>query len=123
MNKIEKQQSNIETLFGLIKENPELDIVPMVDNDVCQGDDFAYWMGEWGSAKVDEVYYSDERIYFRSSDEEELIDKQCDYIFDNEYPSSEFLNDEESKGVGEKAKEYVNDLPWEKVIVVNINLP
>lgn len=63
MKYIDRQKNNIELLLNLIKENPELEIVPMVDGEVCQGDEYSYWMGKWGSAIIDQVYHSDDRIY------------------------------------------------------------
>ncbi|MED3792405.1 hypothetical protein P4571_08110 [Niallia alba] len=118
----EIQQNNITELLKLIDQNPELPIVPMVDGQLC-GDDWSYYMGKWGQAEIDEVYHEDERVYFKSSDEEELIGERGEFIFDNEYPSRKSLTDEEEKIVEKKAEEYVESLPWKKVIVVSIELP
>ncbi|KYD11431.1 hypothetical protein B4102_2159 [Heyndrickxia sporothermodurans] len=115
MKHIEKQQSNIEGLLKLVKDNPELEIVPMVDNDVCGGDDFGYWMGSWGKASIDEVYHLDERIYFRSKDEDELVEK---LVWNEEFISG--LSEDEAIS---KAENVVNHYEWEKVIAVYINVP
>lgn len=40
-------------LFRLMRENPELPVVPMVDWEIT-GDDNGYWLGAWGSARIDE---------------------------------------------------------------------
>lgn len=116
------QKTNIEILLELIKQNPDLDIVPMVDGELG-GDDWSYWMGKWGKAEVDEVYHEDERIYFKSTDEDELVEKQGDNIYDEEYPGSKQLTDEENEDITKKAENYVKNLPWEKVITVKIELP
>lgn len=42
--------SKTEELLKLIKENPDLPIVPMVDSEVVQ-DDFGYWLGAWGASR------------------------------------------------------------------------
>ena len=118
----EIQQNNIIGLLKLIEQNPDLKIVPMVDGELG-GDEFAYWMGSWGKAEIDEVYHEDDRNYFRSTDEEELIEKQADFIFYEEYPNHKYLNEEESKTVESKAKFIVEGLGWDKVIVVKIELP
>lgn len=123
MKSIEKQQSNIEELLKLVKENPDLEIVPMVETEVCCGDDFNYWMGSWGSAEIDEVYHLDERIYFRSDDEEELVDNKLDRIMEEEYPKRVYLNGEEYATVYKQAEQFVKDLPWERVIAVQIKTP
>lgn len=113
---IEIQQENIQNLIKLASENPDLKIIPMVDTEVCSSDDFSYWAGNWSSAELDECYCSNERIYFRSSDEESFIDKYIDDL-SNE-PEYKEMNDENIYKIAE-AK--VNNLPWEKVIVVYIN--
>lgn len=118
----EIQQNNITELLKLIEQNPELPIVPMVDGELG-GDEWGYYMGKWGKAEVDEVYHEDERIYFRSTDDDELFDKQVDVIFDDEYPDKKSLTKEEDEIVTKKAEKYVENLPWEKVITVKIELP
>ncbi|MDZ5711627.1 hypothetical protein [Jeotgalibacillus haloalkalitolerans] len=116
LTKTTKQQSNIENLLTLIKENPELEIVPMIATDVCASDDFTSWMGSWGSAKIDEVFHSEERIYFRSIDEEEVEE-----MFFNQL---EVLNPSWSDTyLQEQAEIKAKEVQWEKVITVYIDLP
>ena len=47
---INKQKENIAILLNLIAENPDIEILPMVDRDCVFDDSFSYWMGNWGSA-------------------------------------------------------------------------
>lgn len=114
MKKIEKQQKNINTLLGLIKENPELEIVPMVDSEIG-GDDYSYYVAEWGTAEIDEYHCSDERIYFKAQDFEELVE---DFIDNNHEKYNHYLTDIEIEELAEKE---VNNLEWIKAIVVHIN--
>lgn len=113
MKSIEKQQNKINQLLKLIKENPELKIVPMVDSEIS-GDDYSYYMGKWGTAEIDECYCTDGRIYFKKDDFEELIDKWIDDNYEK-YPRSpdELLE--------ERAIAEIDNLKWIKVIVVHIN--
>lgn len=113
MKSTKKQQNNINQLLKLIKENPELKIVPMVDSEI-RGDDYAYYMGEWGTAEIDEYHCADERIYFKKHDFEELIDKWIDDNYER-YPKSpdELLE--------ERAMAEIDTLEWTKAIVVHIN--
>ena len=103
--------SNIKNLLVLIQENPELEIMPMVDAECIGGDDYSYYSAEWGKAEVDEYYTSDERIYFKSTDYEELVEKYCE--------------NEETKLTGNDLEIWaifeVNNLKWIKAIVVHIN--
>ncbi|WP_461206899.1 hypothetical protein [Clostridium sp. DL1XJH146] len=110
---IENQQENIQKLIKLSKENPNLKIIPMVSSEVVQGDDFCCWTGDWSSADLDRCWIDEERIYFESTDREDLIDKYVDK-YDEGHPT----NEEE---ISRWAEEQVRNLPWEKVITVYIN--
>ena len=43
----EREKQNREELFRLMRENPDLPVVPMVDGEIC-GDDSGYWCGGMG---------------------------------------------------------------------------
>lgn len=113
--KLQYQQEKINELLNLIKENPDLMIVPMVDSELVADDGFNWWMGSWGKAEVDEIYISDERVHLRSADEDSLIDEICDNL-DN-------FDDRTAEEAYELAKEEVSQYKWQKVITVSINLP
>lgn len=114
MSKLDRQQENINNLLLLAKENPDLEIVPMVATECVFSDDFSSWMAEWGNASIDEYYCSDERIYFKSKDFDELVE---DFI-DNNFEEYSDLSDEELEKLAEKT---VNGYEWVKAIVVRIN--
>jgi len=59
-------------LLDLIKANPDLPVIPMVDYEVVCDDCCTYWMGSWGNAKVDEYYIRNERVHFNEI--------ECKYI-------------------------------------------
>lgn len=107
---------NIEELIRLKAENPELEIVPMVQSEVCAGDDFSCWMGSWGKAEIDEVYHEDERIYFRSYDEDEIEERIFNRLESGNPSSSDSFLDE-------KVEEELAKIEWVKVIVVKIGMP
>ena len=115
MKKIELQQDNINNLLKLVQENPDLEIMPMVDSEIVFSDDYCYWAGSWGEARVDEYWEDDERIYFKSEDEDDLIENEMENIF-------ELYNESvTSKELEEIAREKINNYNWKKVIVVRIN--
>lgn len=105
------QKENVEKLLELIRENPNAEILPMVDYETVAGDEYGYWAGSWGEASLDEYYNDGERIYFRSEDEQGLIDM----AYDDQY--GEDISDEEAL---KKAKEKVNAYAWTKCICVYI---
>lgn len=106
---------NTKTLPELIIENPTLPVIPMVEADVV-GDDYGYWMGEWGSCSITEYYVGRERIHFRNDDEEDVLSDMvgckpgCDTNGNDIYAMS----------IKEWEKLY-EALPWIKCIAVYIN--
>lgn len=108
----ENEKKNREKLLRLIRENPELPIVPMVDADIA-ADDCGYWLGSWGNATIDEYLISEraEKIFFKSDDD----------IFD---VLERHLSDEEFEALPqteEECRPYYDKLPWIKAIIVYIN--
>lgn len=113
-----KQNEKIKMLLDLIKENPDLRILPLVDSEVVAGDDFSSWLGSWGEPSLERVWNDDERIYIHSDDVDTLAEKRFDVLeMEGEYPncSDEILY--------EIAFKDVNNYEWEKVILVKIDLP
>ena len=110
--------TKIEELLKLVKENPNLPIVPMVDSEVV-GDYDAYWMGAWGDSAIEEIYLGRDRYYIKSIDDEEDVlngMEGCRYSYTEDGRDIYELSDEEWT-------ELYNSLPWEKCIVVYITTP
>lgn len=112
---MDKQKEHVKELLKLIEENPNLRIVPMVDSEIVADDGFAWWVGSWGKAQVDEIYSSDERLYLRSEDEDTLVEN----LYDNMEVEGSLTDGE----IYELAKKEVGGYKWEKVITVKIDLP
>lgn len=110
-----EEQGNRDKLLRLVRENPDLPIVPFVDGEiVC--DDFGIWMGSWGNTRIDEYlipknYY--DPIMFKSDED----------VF---YVLEKMLSEEEFDSLPNTEKECMpiyNSLPWIKAIIVNIDSP
>jgi len=101
---IEIQQENINNLLELIKQNPNLRILPMVETELVGGDDFAWWSGNWGESRLDERWDNEERIHFKSQDFNDLAEDEMD----------------RKDWTRESAEKIVNNYDWEKVIVIKI---
>lgn len=110
---IEIQQENVQLLLDLIKENPELKILPMIDAEIVADDTYGWWAGSFGKAEIDHIWNNGERIYFKSGDEEDLIEKELE-IIEDEFSLSEAESVAQSR---------VEGYGWEKVIVVWIGEP
>lgn len=130
-NSAETKDYRFNKLLKLMRENPGLDVVPLVSRSVGKREDL-YEIGKWGYAEVDEIYmerddfsYGD-RMYLRSEDEEVLVERYCNQIYDIEYPlvsHHNSLSEEEVRKIEERAMEVVNQIAWKKVIIVRIEAP
>ena len=107
--------TDTEKFLKLVQENPDLPIVPMVDEEVVANDCSTYWMGEWGYSEVTEYYIGKDRIHFRSDDEEEALADMvgCKYYETKDGRDILSLSDDEWK-------ELYDSLDWVKAIVVYI---
>ena len=107
-------EENVRNLINLIKQYPDLPIVPMVGYDVVD-DDYGTWMGKWGEARIDEYLlignneYVAGTVYFKSDEDIESVLYR--YFSEDEY---ERMTDEEAADKYEK-------LPWIKAIIVDID--
>ncbi len=110
----ERKKQNREELFKLMRENPDLPVVPMVACEIV-GDDYGLWLGSWGSSCVDEYFWSEwaERYFFKSDND----------VFDT---LEKHLSGEEFESLPETEEEcrpIYDALPWTKAIIVYIDLP
>ena len=106
---------NTKELLKLIQENPDLEIVPMVDSEVV-ADDGGYWLGNWGYCEKTKYYSGRDRIHFYDDDKDDALADMvgCKYcqtldgrdIYDD-------LSDAEWDALYES-------LPWVECIVVYI---
>lgn len=72
---------NTQNFLRLVKENPDLPIVPMVHYEVIGGDDYSYWLGSFGKAVVGEyAIYNDHYFDDRDSFMEEFYDCLSDEL-------------------------------------------
>lgn len=103
-------------LLDLIKDNPDLPIIPMVDSEVV-ADYGGYWMGKWGHCEVTEYYLGRERVHFKDDDEEDVLNdlEGCRYSHDKDGRDIYELTDEEWN-------ELYQSVPWIKAIVVYITV-
>ena len=127
-----------EALLKLIKKNPTLPIIPLVDYEiVC--DDCGRWLASFGNAYVGEYALMDERYYTDRNDfKDDYYDRYDDELcerFDyepwiNEVSVMQGKNTEEQLKANEEAEKHlekyldkVADQYFIKAIIVNIDLP
>lgn len=105
----------------LVSENPELPIIPMVDNELC-GDDYGRYMGTFGYAYVGEYALFNERVYDDREDfEEDYYEAFCDELCEKFNYNPNDVNSDDKP-----LNDYlhtVSDDYFKKAILVNIDLP
>lgn len=122
-NIMEQQKTALERLrmkyaeefLKLVKENPDLPIIPMVNEEIVSDDSYSWWMGSWGRSEVTGYYVGREHVHFKDDDEEDVLNDMvgCGYGEDLRGRDIYDLTDEEWK-------ELYNSIPWTKAIVVYI---
>lgn len=110
----ERKKKNREEFFRLMKENPDLPVVPMVDAGIVADND-GYWMGSWGSSQIQDFLIGEEQVYFRNDDDPYEIEKVL---------CNEMLSEDDVEAMtDEKVHQAYKDMPWIKAIVVYISYP
>ena len=101
-------------LLELVKENPELPIIPMTHYEVCGGDS-GYWLGTIESVEIKEYaineWNEDEAVLFKDEfgAEDRLIEAIAEYKYDG--------SDSDYDKAEVEAKEM-----WTKAIIIRIGL-
>lgn len=101
----------IQQFCELVKQNPNLPVLCMVDSDVVADDSYCRYGATIGHSRIDRYVCTDERIYFY--DEADFADV-LERIYDDEFLSG--------KSQSELIALY-NKLNWVEVIVLNIDEP
>ena len=106
-----------EQFLELVKENPDLPIVPMVDQEVVADDSYSWWLGKFQRSEVTEYYLGHDRIHFKNDDEEDVLGDlaDCDYCHAPDGRDIYDLSDEEWA-------ELYKSIPWAKAIIVYIGV-
>ena len=99
-------KNNLKNLLKLIKENPELPVIPFVDGEIVCGDEYCRWIGSIGDVNIKEFCTFKERYYFKDEIEDLIDSLTCAYDYNIE-----------------QAEEDAKRMNWQKAICVNIDLP
>ena len=94
----------IKELVKLSEENPEMEIITMVNQEVVAGDDFAYWMGRIEKIEKGIYQHADERVYL---DKDEIKDR-IRYNAESE-PEFENLSNDDFEKVIDKEFDRLKD--------------
>lgn len=109
--------NNTEQFLQLVKENPALPIIPLVSYEVVCGDDYWWWLGEFGRSEKTQIYRGKENIHLKIDDEEEVLCDLANCVYGHDQQGRDIydLSDDEWDAL------YAS-VPWEDAIVVYINV-
>ena len=107
--------NNCKELLKLIQENPDLEIVPMVDGEIVADDCCAWWLGKWGRSEKIKYYSGREYTHFYDDDPEDVLNDMvgCKYSETKDGRDIHDLSDDEWDALYES-------LSWVECIVVYI---
>lgn len=128
---------NIKVLLDLIKENPELPIICMVESDII-GDDYGRWMAQIGWSEVGEFASYNERFYDDREEftedyynhNDEILDERFGYNPCMSYPDAQkrytkadIEANKEAEARLDKYLDEVADRAFKRAILVYIDPP
>lgn len=124
-----------EKLLALAAQHPELPIMALVGSEVVANDDFNTWWGEVYAVSIEDLWRNPNEDGKTWTKDEALGD-----VFDFADYNSEYLGDRLALIRGQNAdfeqiwdmddkeaervfKEWINEIPWKKCIVLHVSTP
>lgn len=130
--------TNTEKFVQLVKENPDLPIVPMVDYEVVN-EDYGWWVGSFGHCSVGEYalfyerYFDDRedfKEFYYDYNDDELCERFnynpriCRYtVNQGKYTEEQWEINQENEKLLDRYLDKVADEYFTKAIIVYIGLP
>lgn len=107
---------NLNEFIKLVQDNPNLPVIPMVDEAIVADCGYSRWISSIGKSYIDQYWKDDYDFYFKSTNIEQIKEKVAEEIFwDNEDISDEELERD--------VRVWMGDIPWKSAIFVNIDIP
>lgn len=110
----EQAVENIKNLAKLIAENPNMPVIPMVEQEVVGSDEFKRWAAHIGTAEVKEFILRENiegTFFYYRKDQENLIDMIAENSEEEDYSVAQ-----------QEAREKVNAMQWNKAIFLNVDM-
>lgn len=107
-------KEKILEFIRLVQANPELPVLPMVDEEIVADNCCIRWMASIGNSYIKEYFVSKDAVYFRKDDDWGEINDLLTYLY----------GDKAAKMTNEEAlRHYQDDVPWVKAIILEIDPP
>ena len=117
-----------EKLLALAAQHPKLPIMALVDSEVVANDDFNTWWGDVFAVSIEELWRNPNEGGKTWTKDEALGD-----VFDFAEYNSEYLGDRhddyemvldmDDRDAEKVIKEWINEIPWKKCIVLHVGTP
>lgn len=133
-------KENLQELIRLVQENPELPVICEVDGEICCGDEYAWYLGEFGRCFVGEYAVYNDRVFVDDREglkeeyygryDEELCEK---FGYDprinewttnkGQYTPEQFTANSEREEALDAYLDKIADRYFKRAIIVNIIMP
>ena len=117
-----------EKLLALAAQHPKLPIMALVDSEVVGNDYFNTWWGDVFAVSIEELWRNpneggktwtkDEAL----GDVFDFADYNSEYLGDR-YDDYEMVLDMDDRDAEKVIKEWINEIPWKKCIVLHVGTP
>lgn len=117
-----------EKLLALAAQHPELPIEALVDSEVVANDDFNTWFGEVYAVSIEELWIDpneDGKTWTKDEalgDVFDFAETESEYL-DDRYDDYEMVLDMDDRDAEKVIKEWINEIPWKKCIVLHVGTP
>ena len=115
---VTKMDKRTETFLNLVKEHPDLPIIPMVEAEIVNGEDCGYWMGQFGYSEIQEVFLGRERLHVKGDDDPEEVLEDLPDCKQGCLPDGAYVYDL----TDEEINRFYNQIEWHDAIVVYITM-
>lgn len=121
---MDKKESATLELVILVRENPKLPIIAVVDSDVVVNHDYDKWFGKVTKARIESMWTSTlNGVSHTWTIKEALMEKDI-FIKENApYDLIERLDKLNGVDFDIEANKWIKSLPWKKYIVVYVGVP
>lgn len=123
-----QENKNVKNLLALAAQHPELPIEALVDSEVVANDDYNSWWGDVFNVSIEELWgYPNEGGKTWTKDEAlgdvfDFADTESEYLGDR-YDDYEMVLDMDYRDAEKVIKEWIDEIPWKKCIVIFIGTP
>ena len=117
-----------EKLLALAAQHPELPIEALVDSEVVADDDYSTWWGDVFDVSIEELWRhpnEDGKTWTKDEalgDVFDFADYNSEYLGDR-YDDYEMVLDMDDRDAEKVIKEWINEIPWKKCIVLHVGTP